>query len=181
MNHRDDNFDDHDHDDDTKLLIQKAWCHGQSIAPPLLGGMAVFTSSPKHQSWFESVVILTIVTSWPIVSWRSMQRPSSSSLRRIWIGGVVLLSMYANLLGSMALQPGDASTGMRILLMVFIALMIVETMAYLAVVWYHRSWFERGLVRHGGAEGEAINYYELRGGKRCNADESPCVQIRINR
>ena len=153
MNHRDDNFDDNDDDADTKLLIQKAWCHGQSIAPPLLGGIRIFSYNP---SWFESVVILTIVTSWPIVSWRSMQRPTPSSFRRIWMGGVVLLSMYAFLLGSMVLQPGDASPGMRILLVVFTSLMIVETMAYLAVVWYHRSWFERGLVRHGGAEGEAI-------------------------
>ena len=68
----------------------------------------------------------------------------------------MLLSMYAYLLVEMVSHSEDTSAGMRILMMVFIALMIVETMAYLAVVWYHRTWFERGSARHGGAEGEAI-------------------------
>ena len=142
-----------DDDDDTRLLVQKAWCHGQSIAPPLLGGVVLFSSSTP--SWFESAMILTIVVSWPVVSWRSMQHPSPSSLRRILIGGAVLLGMYAYLLGTMALHSSDASVGVRILLMVFTSLMIVETMAYLAVVWYHRSWFERGSVRR-TVEGEAL-------------------------
>lgn len=146
-----------DSDDDTtvQLLLQKAWCHGQSIAPPLLGGVVV-VSSNNNQSWFQSVVILAVTMSWPIVSWRSMQRPSPSSLRRIWIGGMVLLSMYAYLLGNMALNSEGKNAGVRILLLVFIALMIVETMAYLAVVGCHRVWFERGPARYGEEEGESI-------------------------
>ena len=153
MNRRRDDVDDDD-DDDTRLLVQKAWCHGQSIAPPLLGGVVLFSSSTP--SWFESAMILTIVVSWPVVSWRSMRHPSPSSLRRILIGGAVLLSMYAYLLGTMALHSRDTSAaGVRILLMVFTSLMIVETMAYLAVVWYHRTWFERGSVRR-TVEGEAL-------------------------
>ena len=71
------------------------------------------------------------------------------------MGGAVLLSLYVYLLGTMISNPGDTSAGVRILLMVFLSLMIVETMAYLAVVRYHRAWFERGSVRR-GAEGEAL-------------------------
>ena len=79
MNQRNDLDEDED-TTDTKLLLQKAWCHGQSVAPPLIGGMAVFSSSSpgKNQSWFQSALILAIVTSWPIVSWRSMQRLKKS-------------------------------------------------------------------------------------------------------
>ena len=38
---------------------------------------------------------------------------------------------------------GGGGGGVRILLLVFTSLMMVETIAYLAVVGYHRAWFER--------------------------------------
>mmetsp|Transcript_9469 Transcript_9469/g.15717 ORF Transcript_9469/g.15717 Transcript_9469/m.15717 type:complete len:164 (-) Transcript_9469:63-554(-) len=133
---------DDDDDDTAKILLQKAWCHGQSIAPPLLGGLAVFFSNDVNQSLFDSVIILAIVISWPIISWRAMQHPSAISLRRILIGGAIMLALYAYLFGAIIkLHTGG---GIPILLLVFLSLMMMETIAYLAVVWYHRPWFERG-------------------------------------
>ncbi len=134
--------------DDTKILLQKAWCHGQSIAPPILGGLVVFVSRHvDNPSWFESALILVIVVSWPVVSWRAMQHPSS--LRRILVGGAVILALYAYMLGMILHWHSDgiSSSGVKILLLVFLSLMVVETIAYLAVVWYHRPWFERGQAR----------------------------------
>ena len=71
------------------------------------------------------------------------------------MGGAMLLSMYAYLLGNMVLHSETTSAGVKILLMVFTSLMMVETVAYLAVVWYHRTWFERGSPRR-GEEGQAL-------------------------
>jgi len=160
-------------DDDTKILLQKAWCHGQSIAPPLLGGLVVFvrpsnsTTSGHSASWIESIIILTIVMSWPVLSWRSMQHPSPRSLRRIVGGGAVMLGLYVHILLRTMLpshpkddegangEGGGGGGGVRILLLVFTSLMMVETMAYLAVVGYHRAWFEQASCR--GTEGEVLH------------------------
>ena len=137
-------------DDDTKILLQKAWCHGQSIAPPILGGLVVFVSRYNdNPNRLISALILALVMSWPAVSWRAMQHPSSRSLRRILVGGAVILALYVYMLGMILHWHSDesSSSGVKILLLVFLSLMVVETIAYLAVVWYHRPWFERGQAR----------------------------------
>ena len=110
-------------DDDTKILLQKAWCHGQSIAPPILGGLVVFISGHNdNPSWFASVPVLAIVMSWPVVS-----------LRRILVGGAVLLALYAYMLGTILHwhSDGQSSSGVAVIFLVFLSLMVVETIAYL--------------------------------------------------
>ena len=75
--------------------------------------------------------------SWPMLSWRAMQHPSPRSLRRILVGGAVMLALYAYLIGTILHwhSDGQRSSGVAILLLVFLSLMVVETIAYLAVVW----------------------------------------------
>jgi len=79
-----------------------------------------------------------------------MQHPSSTSLRRILGGGAVMLALYAYLIGTVLHwhSDGQSSSGVGILLLVFLSLMVVETIAYLAVVWYNRFFFERGQARY---------------------------------
>jgi len=61
-----------------------------------------------------------------------------------------MLALYAYLIGTILHwhSDGKGSSGVEILLLVFLSLMVVETIAYLAVVWYHRPWFERGHARY---------------------------------
>jgi hypothetical protein len=122
-----------DDDEDTKFILLKIWCHGQSVAPPILGLMCLFSRT----SVLESVLIMIFLSAWPIVSWRA-QRPSSDSFACLFCGGLFVQILYCYILMTTPLHKG----GLSLLVFITAALLAIETFAYLVVIWCYRGWFE---------------------------------------
>lgn len=126
-----------DEDDDTRFLLYKIWCHGQSIAPPILGILSCFSKQP---STVESIFIMVLLSIWPVVSWKAMQAQSTLSFRCIVIGGLLVECIYTYILIKTPLRNG---TAIGMLIFIATALLMVETLAYLVVMWWNRTWFNQ--------------------------------------
>jgi hypothetical protein len=127
-----------DDDEDTKFILLKIWCHGQSVAPPILGLLCLFSRT----NVFESALIMIFLLVWPMVSWRAMQRPSSESFASIFCGGLLVQVLYGYIIMTTPLHKGGFSP----LVFIAAALLAIETFAYLVVTWCHRGWFVRQAV-----------------------------------
>lgn len=122
-------------DEDTKFTLLKIWCHGQSVAPPILGIMCLVSRA----NVLESILIMVLLLAWPMFSWRAMQRPSFSSFARICCGGLLVQVLYGYIMMTTPLRQ----SGFSLLVFIMTALLAIETVAYLVVVWCHRVWFIR--------------------------------------
>jgi hypothetical protein len=127
-----------DDDEDTKYILFKIWCHGQSVAPPILGLLCLFSRT----NVLESVVIMICLLVWPMVSWRAIQCPSSNSFVSIICGGLLVQVLYGYILMTTPLHKG----GFSLLVFITAVLLAIETCAYLVVMWCHRGWFVRQAV-----------------------------------
>jgi hypothetical protein len=119
-------------DNETRFLLYKVWCHGQSLAPPLLGVLCFFSSSI---STLEAVSVMILLSIWPVVSWNAMQRPN---LHRVVVGGLVVELIYSYIL---AVTPARNASTFELLLFIATVLLMVETFAYLLVMFWNRAWF----------------------------------------
>mmetsp|Transcript_18823 Transcript_18823/g.34051 ORF Transcript_18823/g.34051 Transcript_18823/m.34051 type:complete len:150 (-) Transcript_18823:341-790(-) len=123
-------------DNETRFLLYKVWCHGQSLAPPLLGVLCFFSSSI---STLEAVSVMILLSIWPVVSWKAMQRPN---LHRVVVGGLVVELIYSYIL---AVTPARNASTFELLLFIATVLLMVETFAYLLVMFWNRAWFIQSL------------------------------------
>jgi hypothetical protein len=119
-------------DNEMRFLLFKVWCHGQSLAPPLLGVLCFFSSS---LSTLEAVCIMILLTVWPVVSWKAMQRPN---FHRVVVGGLVVELIYSYIL---VVTPARNASTVELLLFIATVLLMVETFAYLLVMFWNRAWF----------------------------------------
>ena len=123
-----------DDDDDTRFILFKVWCHGQSIAPPILGILCFFSN---EMSTLESVITMMFLSIWPVFSWKAMQHHSFS---QIILGGLFVECIYSYILAVTPLRNGST---LSLLTFIAASLLMVETAAYLVVMWWNKSWFLR--------------------------------------
>lgn len=140
--------DDDDNDDnEMRFILFKIWCHGQSIAPPILGILCFFSDS---LSTLASIIILVLLTVWPVVSWRAMQRPS---FHQIMYGGLCIELIYSYIL---SVTPARNTSTIELLTFIATVLLMIETLAYLLVMWWNKSWFMPPSSREEGTPSNLI-------------------------
>lgn len=138
-------------DAETRSLLLHIWCHGQSVAPPVL---AILNLVAGDTLLPVSLFILLLLAVWPIVSYQAMQRPSESSFARICLGGLLVESVYIYILTSTPVNQG----GLSLVVFIFAALLAVETIAYLIVMWWNRTWFLRHVPPDVFAEHDVVSF-----------------------
>lgn len=119
-------------DDDTRFILYKIWCHGQSVAPPILGILCFFSS---NLSTLDSFIIMTFLSIWPLFSFRAMQ---NKAFTQIIFGGLFVECIYSFILVKSPIKNGS---GLSLLVFIAAALLMIETAAYLVVMWWNRAWF----------------------------------------
>ncbi|VEU34119.1 unnamed protein product [Pseudo-nitzschia multistriata] len=155
-------------EEDRPFFLRKIWCHGQSALPPLVAAcfaVSVFRdrdssgylASPFGLVRFLLGIVLPVVLlcAWPFASWKAIAEGSNAAIvagerrrhyRLLRRGGILVLAAYAWILAVVARSEGPSGggglrSGLGLLLAVFSALAIVETLAFLAVVTCLRSVF----------------------------------------
>lgn len=123
---------DENEDNEMRFILFKVWCHGQSIAPPILAILCFFSES---LSTLASIIILILLTIWPVLSWRAMQRPS---FHQIIYGGICVELIYSYIL---SVIPARNASSIDLLTFIATILLMIETLAYLLVIWWHKKWF----------------------------------------